>query len=182
MKPNTLINPSLPTIPGASVMPGISHLVRVLSKAENGIPSAVLRYGNQAQAEKKRESLADCLTREGLSSAVVQVESRFLIAIFPAEYDFDQKSGKLTAKARCDARIGSPSGKRCGRSAVAGTGLCPTHTSGKRKGAVEQQRPSRPPFATVSGLRINPRNRHNHPHALAANGLQPVYCAGDPRK
>lgn len=148
MKPTSnLINPNFPTIPGSFVIPGISALVRVLAKVDKGMTSP-LRYGNHAQAEKKRRSLADRLTQEGSSSAVIQIESRFLVVVFPAGYYFDQKSGELVARSSADWR-------------------CTTI------------RARRPPFATVSGPRINPRNQHNHPHTLAANGLQPVYCAGD---
>lgn len=175
MKPNTLINPNFPTVPGTSVMPGISSLVRVLAKVEKppfgslNTPSTVspLRYGNRAQAEKKRESLADRLMREGSSSAVVQVESRFLVVSWPAEYDFDQKTGKLTEKARCDT------GKDCGRP-EAKTDWMAGSIAARGRGNHPVRR--RPPFATVSGPRINPRNQHNHTHTLAANGLQPVYC------
>jgi hypothetical protein len=118
-------------------------LLRFLAKIDKGIPS-VLRYGNRAQAEAKRTSIAGQLAQQDSASAVVQVESRFLIAIFPAEYDFDQKSGKLLAKR--------------------------TPSWHKR----ERLQSSQPPFATVSGPRVNPRNRHNQNGADALSG--PVYC------
>lgn len=175
MKPNTntLINPNLPTIPGTAIMPGISALVRILAK-QNGLLSTPLRYGNRAQAEAKIRALLPRLTEGDNTATVVPVDGRFLVAIFPAEYDLDIASGKLIAKSRCTATV--PSGNRCGRPAIVRTGLCSIHTSGKRKGATVEVARSRPPFATVSGPRINPRNQHNHPHTLAANGLQPVYC------
>lgn len=176
--------PSIPTV----TMPGMgSPLIRFLAKVQKGAvlgslnsPPAVsvLRYGNRAQAEAKRKTLPSRILQEEHSSAVVQVESRFVIAIFPAEYDLDQKSGKLIAKSLCDARIGSPSGKRCNRPAVPGTGFCAAHTGGKKKGAVEVYR--RPPFATVSGPRFNPRNRHNQhlPDEGPRPGILPAAQAG----
>lgn len=148
MKPTSdLANPNLPTVP----MPGMSPFIRFLAKVEKGTPS-VLRYGNRAQAETKRAALAFWIMLENSSSAVVQVGSRFLIAIFPEEYDLDQKTGKLV-----------PNGKE--------EGIRISAFSPSLRSSSSSSSSSRPPFATISGSRINPRNRHNQ------NGAGPVYCA-----
>lgn len=140
--------PSIPTV----TMPGMgSPLIRFLARVQKGAvlgslnsPPAVsvLRYGNRAQAEAKRKTLPSRILQEEHSSAVVQVESRFVIAIFPAEYDFDQKSGKLIS--RVQTRWLST----------------PLPAFPRYRLARDVQGPGKI-FATVSGRRFNPRNRHN---------------------
>lgn len=122
-------------IPGTSVMPGIDPLIRFLAKLTRGVPSE-LRYGNKAQAEAKRTFLASRLEQEYYSASVVQVQSRFLIAVYPVEYDFDGRAGRLIRR-------------------VAEVANSPT---------------KRAPFATVSGPRNNPRNRHtsSKPHVFTS--------------
>jgi hypothetical protein len=149
MKDNTLINSSLPTMPGTSLMPGIAALVRILAKAKEGQFPSPLRYGNRAQAEAKMQSLLPRLEAGSNSSCIIPLAGRFLIAIFPAEYDFDQKSGRLIAKPT-----------------LRGATLARPEKSFDQY----EHSPRRPPFATFSGLRVNPRNRHNQ------NGVGQVYC------
>lgn len=153
-----LINPNLPTV----AMSGMHPLIHFLAKVQKGTPPlgslntpptvSILRYGNRTQAEAKRQTLAARIMQDGFASAVVQVKSRFLIAIFPAEYDLDQKSLNLVRK---------------------GNAALQNLAEVERAMAYQPAR-RRPPFATVSGRRFNPRNRHNQ--NLPDDGSGPVYC------
>lgn len=176
-------------VPGTCCMPGINPLVRFLAGIKNGVPSA-LRYGNRTQAEAKLSKIREALSAEGNSVAVIQVESRFLITAFPAEYDLDQKSGKLAPRI-CNVRKPSAAdkGDHCKRPVAPGSTKCRLRGGGvsfqkigevkdrAAKGAQELTAAfprRRPPFATVSGRRINPRNRHNQ---NSEDGwIGPVYC------
>lgn len=105
---------------------------------------APLRYGNESAAQKKLNSTLPLLS-PARSAGIVKQEGRFLIFIYDNP-GYQTLFSEIVHR-DLDSRFKHPSIKAL-----------------QKVEADMDYRGPRDHFATTTGMRMNPRSRHNHPH------------------